>query len=175
MRPVHDWENVKEAAEGRNAPPAGGYVARITKAEDVPEKEYLRFEFDISEGDYAKYGENCIERNGFTPLRFIRSYKEAAAGFFKGFISSVEKSNPAFRWAWDETALVGATIGVVLGEEEYRKQSGDIGTRLVVARTLTAADVRDGKFKVPEKKTLPAEAASSFAVPAVDAELPYNL
>ena len=36
-----DFSNVQEAAEG-NRPGEGGYTCRIIKAEDVPDKEYLR-------------------------------------------------------------------------------------------------------------------------------------
>ena len=51
---------------------------------------------------------------------FFRSYKESTIGFFKGFITAIEKSNPAYRWDWNEQGLKGKLIGIVLQEEEYR-------------------------------------------------------
>ena len=47
-----DWNNVKENGSQL---PAGGYVCGITSVEDVPEKEYLKFEFDVAEGEYKNY------------------------------------------------------------------------------------------------------------------------
>ena len=42
-----DWDNVKEA-KGFEKLPMGGYVCGITAVEDVPDKEQLKFEFDIA-------------------------------------------------------------------------------------------------------------------------------
>jgi len=94
---------------------------------------------------------------------------------FKGFIQCVEQSNHnGFKWNWDEQALVGKWIGVVLGEEEYRKQDGSIGTRLNVVRTKTPEDIRSGNFKVPEKKLLPKEEPTTGFTPIdSDSELPF--
>ena len=69
MRKPDGFDNVE--AIGNNEYkrlPAGGYVARITKVTDVPEKNHLHLEFDIAEGEYMGYGAACLERNGFTPL-----------------------------------------------------------------------------------------------------------
>ena len=48
-----DWNNVEEAKDGRL--PAGGYICGITSVEDVANSEYLRFEYDIAEGEYKNY------------------------------------------------------------------------------------------------------------------------
>ena len=55
MKPIINWNEVKPSEGGTQRPQAGGYVCVITKAEDVPEKQYLLVEFDISEGDFAGY------------------------------------------------------------------------------------------------------------------------
>ena len=176
MRKINDWEEIQETGNSEYKPlPAGGYVAYITKVEDVPEKEYLKFEFDIMGGEFADYGLKCLERNGFTPLRFIRSYKDKAAGFFKGFIKCVEQNNPGFVWDWDEKKLLNKHFGVVLGEEEYRKTDGSIGTRLNVARTLQANDILNGKFKIPDKKTLVVTDEPPAFTPAPTDDLPFDL
>lgn len=176
MRKISNYEEIQETGNSEYKQlPAGGYVAYITKVEDVPEKEYLKFEFDILGGEYADYGAHCLERNGFTPLRFIRSYKDKAAGFFKGFIKCIEQNNPGFVWDWDENKLLKRHFGVVLGEEEYRKQDGSIGTRLTVTRTLPANDILLGKFKVPEKKTLVVTEEPPAFTPVVADDLPFDL
>ena len=175
MRPIDNWNQVEAVGsdEYKRLVP-GGYVCRITKVEDNPDKSYLYIEFDITEGEYTGYGASCMERNGFTPLRMYRSYTDKAAGMFKGFTQDVEASNSQYKWDWKEQTLVGRLIGVVLGEEEYRKQDGSVGTRFN-ARTKTVAAIRDGKFKVPEKKTLPVETTTpSFTAMDDDGgELPF--
>lgn len=175
MRPIENWNDIeaKNNEDFKRIVP-GGYICRITKVEDNPEKQYLYIEFDVAEGEFTGYGMDFAERNGFTPLRFYRSYSDKAAGMFKSFIADVEESNaPHFHWDWNEKKLVGRIFGAVLGEEEYRKQNGEIGTRFNV-RTKPASAIRDGKFKVPEKKTLPVEQTASFAPLEDDGEgLPF--
>lgn len=154
MKKIDNFENVSEASEIQRMP-AGGYVCRVWSVEDVPEKEYLKIQYDIAEGTWKDYAANTMERAGFWPLSMIKSYKKAAAGFFKRFIAAVEKSNGNFVWNWDETALEGRLFGAVVGEEQYTKNSGDIGTRFYVDREMAASRIREGDFSVPELKTLP--------------------
>ena len=157
MKPIANYDNIEaQGNEEYKRLVPGGYVCRITKVEDHPDKNYLYIEFDIAEGEFTGYGASCLERNGFTPLRMYRSYSDKAAGMFKGFIQNVEASNSNYHWEWKEQTLVGRLIGIVLGEEEYKKQDGSVGTRFN-ARDRSVAAIRDGKFKVPEKKTLPVE------------------
>ena len=87
-----DWNNVEEAKDGRL--PAGGYICGITSVEDVANSEYLRFEYDIAEGEYKNYYRELSEHLNFWGGSFIKSYKEKALGFFKKMIVAFEKSNP---------------------------------------------------------------------------------
>lgn len=175
MNPINNWNNIEATGneEYKRLVP-GGYICRITKVEDHPDKQYLYIEFDIADGEYMGYGASCLERNGFTPLRMYRSYTDKSLGMFKGFIQAVEQSNTNFAFDWNEQKLVGRMVGVVLGEEEYKKQTGEVGTRWN-ARTKTTAAIREGKFKVPEKKLLPQEQNTAPAFTPVDdsEELPF--
>ena len=180
MKKVENWENVEE--KGNSAQkilPPGGYVGKITAVTDNPDKQYLKIEWDITEGEYKGNGASCLERNGFLPkaFTFTRSYKESALGFFKGFISSVEHSNPNYKWGWDEKTLVGKTFGVILGEEEYRKRDGNIGTRPVFSQARSADVIRGGNFTIPPLKKLAEDAAPATptwsAVDTDDSELPF--
>jgi hypothetical protein len=53
-----------------------------------------------------------------------------------------------------------------LQEEEYEKQDGNIGTRLIVKDIKTVKQIMDGDFKMPTTKKLERTAApvSDFAV-----------
>lgn len=148
-----DWNNVEEAKDGRL--PAGGYICGITSVEDVANSEYLRFEYDIAEGEYKNYYRELSERLNFWGGSFIKSYKEKALGFFKKMIIAFEKSNPGFKFDNDEKTFRRKKIGLVLAEEEYvNRNSGEIKTRLYVADFLPVEDIKNGKFKVPSKKVL---------------------
>ena len=176
MKKFDNWESVEEKGNStQKILPPGGYVGKITAVTDNPDKEYLRIEWDICEGEYTGNGASCVERNGFLPSsnKFVRSYKESALGFFKGFISSVEQSNPNWKWAFDEKQLVGKLVGVILGEEEYRKNDESIGTRLVVKRTIPVDDVRKGNFKIPDKTLLKEEYKPVSFTTVDDGELPF--
>ena len=174
MKKIENWDSIEvnNNDDYKRIVP-GGYVGRITKVEDNPEKSYLYIEFDIAEGEFKGYGASFVERNGFTPLRFYRSYTDKAAGMFKSFTQDVENSNPNYTWEWKEQTLVGKFIGVVLGEAEYKKQNGEIGTRFDV-RTKTVSAIHEGKFKVPEKKLLAVESyRPAFTSIDDDGDLPF--
>lgn len=167
-----NWDNVEEVKENSRIT-AGGYVIGIVKAEDVPEREYLRIDFDIAEGEFRGYFKDLKKRlNSETwPYdgQFIRSYKGKAQGFFKAFLSAVEKSNSGYKFANDEKTLRGKLLGVVLREEEYIGNDGSVKSRLRVDTICSADDIRNGNFKVQEPKKLPEEEKPA-AAPIVEAD-----
>lgn len=149
--------NVEAATERKNLE-AGGYVCGICAVEDAADKQYLRINFDIIEGEYKNYFRDLKKRlnlekwvSGGTT---IRSYKEKALPFFKQFINAVEASNSGYKFDNDETKLRGKLVGIVLGEEEYEKMDGTIGKRLKAVSFHPVADIRNGSFRVPPLKVL---------------------
>lgn len=162
MKPITNIASVQEAGDSRRLP-AGGYICKYTKVEDEAKKQYLYMEFDIAEGEYKGYFAELEERADFWAGRCFRSYKEKALPMFKRMCSAVTKSNKGFIFDGnehcDESTLIGKKVGMVLGEEEYIGNDGSIRTRLYVVRELPVEDIKAGKFKVPEKKTLNEPAA----------------
>lgn len=156
--------NVPEQGEFQRLT-AGGYICRITKVEDKPEKEYLYIEYDIAKGDFAGYYQELFDNRNFWGGRFYKSYKETALPMFKRFCSAVSKSNNGYAFDGetnaDESTLVGKLIGLVLCEEEYYGNDGNIRTRLYVDRECAVEDIANGKFKVKPLKTLPKEQGTS--------------
>ena len=179
MKPINNWEKVQASDNDFRRPEAGGYICEIIRATDVQEKEYLRIEYDIAEGEYKGYWQETAERFGWWGGDFYRSYKDSALGMFKGFTNSVEASNANYNWDWNEKALEGKLIGIILGEEEYVKNDGSVGTRLKVRSTKSVQDIKDGRFRIPKKKTLDegGAAGSTTSAPAgmvaYDADLPF--
>ena len=146
-----NWNEVPEQTDFEKVVP-GGYVCKITSVEDVPEKEYLKIEYDIAEGTFKGYYEGLYKAKAFWGGKFIKSYKETARSFFKAFFTAVEKSNNGYKWDNDETKLKGKLIGLVIGEEEYEKKDKSIGKRLYVDKPRSVDEIRKGNFTIPEFK-----------------------
>lgn len=176
MKAINGYNDVKENSGEFPQLPAGGYVCKITKVEDVESKEYLKITFDIYEGEYRGWYREQRERlsdAGFSPDYVgttLRSYKENALGFFKAFISAVDASNgtklgPCVEQGLDEQKLVGALVGFVIGYEEYKKakgkNAGQIGEREKVVSVKPIDKIRSGDYKVPELKKLGSSPAVS--------------
>lgn len=156
-----DLSNVTEAQDGEALRlPAGGYVCGITKVTNVPmdpytlKGDYIKVEYDIAEGEYKNYWRSLYQKHDFWGGSFIRSYKPASLPFFKGFITCVTRSNPGYAWNGDENQLVRKYIGLVLGEEEYCANNGEIKTRLYVSAVKSVGDIRTNKYTVPPIKRL---------------------
>lgn len=156
VRQIDNWDDIQEKQDGEFPSPApGGYVAVIVNVEDNEEKQYLRIEWDYADGAYKGENAATFARAGFWPTTLFRSYKDSALGFFKGFKTAVELSNPGYTFDCRRPqALAGKAVGLVLGEEEYVKGTGEIAARLYVAQTRTVKAIRERDYKVPPLKKL---------------------
>lgn len=170
MKPINNYENVQATTGEFNKLPAGGYICRITLADDVPmddktgKGDYIKIEFDIAHGEYKNYFEKQYERfSSFWGGSFIRSYKEKALGMFKHFTNCIEECNAGYMWAWDEKTLQGKYVGLVIGYEEYVNGSGETKERLYVKDVKTVEQIKQGDFKVPELKKLSIEVPNKIA------------
>lgn len=167
MKKIENYENVQAISGDFARPTAGGYICLITNVEDVPMNEqgkgdYLRIEYDIADGEFKGYYKEQFDRwGGNWNASFIRSYKEKALGMLKHFTNCIEQSNAGYEWDWNEKGLVGKVVGLVLGEEEYKNNSGEIKTKLVVSQVKTVDDIKNGNFKVPAPKKLAVENSSN--------------
>lgn len=153
MRKIDNWENVTENGVNKTLP-AGIYKLKITDVVDVPEKEYLEIYSDIVDGEFKGYFETLAKNSGKDYSRAFRSYKESALGFFKAFITAVEKTNAGYTWNWDEKSLKGKYFVGVFGEEEYLNQDNEIKTRVRLQEFRSAEALKNGELVVPPLKKL---------------------
>ena len=159
MKRINNWENIQESASFKRLA-KGGYIVKILKVEDHPEKEYLKIFFDIAKGDekgcFKKQYDNDTraERKWPNAGTFIRSYKDSAASMFKGFTGAVERSNKGYVWNFEEKTLVGKLVGLIISDEEYQTQKGAIRERNYVAAVRSVETIEKGEFEVPELKRL---------------------
>ena len=172
-----NWNDVQDDIR---KPVPGGYAAKITEVVDNEDKEYLLIRWEFAEGEFKGVNQETFDAFGFWPMAFVKSYKEKALRFFKGFKTAVEESNRNYTFKNDPQSLVGKFVGVVLGEEEYLAKDGSVKTRLYVSEVRSGKAIRDGDFKIPDLKKLATTApggnapAQNFAVlDDDDAELPF--
>lgn len=180
MKKIENYENIQASSGEFARPTAGGYICKIINVVDVPLDEntgkgnYLKIEYDICDGEFKGYYREQFEKwGGSWFASFIRSYKEKALGMFKHFTSCVEESNSGYVWDWNETGLIGNKIGLVLGEEEYKNQTGETKIKLVVKDVKLVEDIKKGNFKIPAIKKIVSETTTNDFVEVDDDELPF--
>lgn len=177
-----DMTNVKESGSS-NRLPAGAYICTIKDVDDIEDKEYLKVTYDISEGEYKGHFDTIrADHPDWAWVgAYVKSYKQRALPMFKRFCSSVSQSNGKYVFDGgmvnsDEKSLIGKKIGLILREEEYYTNSGDIRTRLIVHTEFPVSKIAEQR--IPEVKKLPEEQKSSddefMNVPAgADGEFPF--
>lgn len=169
---------------------AGGYICKIIAAKEETSKtskKMLVLALDIVEGEKKDFFKKRFEenkKNNTDPTKEIKwpsggTYRqmlegEKAVGYLKGLMTSLENSNPTFKWDWDEKKLKNLKCGAIFGEEEYEKMDGSIGTSTKVKFIRTVEAIKEGKFKIPEIKKLiqKGEAFDDFATASSD-DLPF--
>ena len=159
MKRIENWENIQESTSFKRLAP-NGYICKILKVEDHPEKEYLKIYFDIVKGDDKGYfkkqydGDTRKERKWPNAGTFIRSYKDSAASMFKGFTNAVERSNKGYQWNFDEKTLVNKVIGLIIADEQYQNQKGQVRVRNYVAAVRSVETIEKGEYEIPALKEL---------------------
>lgn len=177
-----NWNEVQDEIR---RPVPGGYAAKITDVVDNEDKEYLLIRWEFAEGEFKGCNQETFEAFGFWPISFVKSYKQKALRFFKGFKNAVEESNRNYTFdCMNPAGLVGKFVGVVLGEEEYLDKEGNLKTRLYVDQVRSGKAIRDNDYKIPDLKKLPVGSSASASIYAAtannysvltddDAELPF--
>ena len=128
MKPINNFQNVKEAGGAIENLPAGGYVCTIMKCVEEKNRNnngtHLTIQFDVAEGEYkdwfAKDWKNQTREDKFwhgvinqnIPDETSPKY-DTQCGFFKRFTNAVEASNPGYHWDWNEAGLKGKKIGIM--------------------------------------------------------------
>lgn len=181
----NDWSNIKEAGgSSKYLLDAGGYICAIKSVEDVPANNYVKIEYDVVKGKDAKFFTKKFEEDAksrgdkaFWGGYFTRSYDEQGMSRWKGFITSVENSNPGkFTWnpeAPDLSKMKNKYIGLVIGQREKQGNNGKVYLQNYVVTTKSIESIENGDFQVPEIKRL--DAAKTTATKSTEAFTnPFN-
>lgn len=159
MKRINNWENIQESTSFKRLTPSG-YICKILNVEDHSEKEYLKIYFDIFKGDDKGYfkkqydGDTRKEKKWPNAGTFIRSYKDSAASMFKDFINAIERSNKGYQWDFDEKTLVNKVIGLIIADEQYQNQKGQVRVRNYVAAVRSVETIEKGEYEIPALKEL---------------------
>lgn len=161
----NDYDSVQVG--GGKALPKGGYICRIIKArmtkssQGLPMVEAL---FDICEGEYANYfgdkyrdslqrnPKNEYPNNGRAKVVAVDE-KGNTKKTFKGFVTSIEKSNEVNLPREDNAflkALEGKLIGVIFGREEFEGNDGKTHWATKPRWYRSVQDIESGNYEVPE-------------------------
>lgn len=175
--------------------PAGGYKCYIKQAKvekwNNGNGESLVLCIDIKEGDHKDFYKKNFESQtndkkwkGVARIGIpVDSSSDGMKKAFKGFVTSLENSNKGFTFPWDKSdedtckMLKDKLIGFVFGEEEYKKQNGDIGVAVKPMWPRSYDKVLEAP--VPERKKLQTSSTNSSswdpsAQPSTeDEELPF--
>ena len=179
MKVIEGWDLISEAGEIKRLP-AGAYACKIIEVVDKPELEYHEVYFDIAEGEFKGYFAALQANTGKNYGVMRRSYKANALPFFKGYIKAIEKSNPGYKWNWDEKTLNGKFCAINFRDEEYFKD-GEVKVMAKPEEVRSLQSLRAGEIKpLPLKKYEGELPVSSETVSAVkppveisDDDLPF--
>lgn len=163
--------------------PAGLYVCEILGArmENYNGNERFVMQFDIAEGEYKGFYQKQYREEKLTNqnAKYRGMHRQFVSGsslpFFKGMMTSIEKSTPGYFFPWgrenNEKTLVGKKFGAVMGREQFLTEDGEkrFSTKIFQIRSLEGLK----NAKIPEDKLLEdsGNTGRAAASPAADPAL----
>lgn len=192
MERIEGYETIQALTGEYERLKPGGYICKIIAAKEEKSKKtgsrMLTIALDIDDGEQKGFFMKRFEElkgQRTDPNQEVKypsggiyhqmlEGNDKALGFLKGLMTSLEASNPNFKWDWNEKKLVGLKCGAIFGEEEYEKMDGSIGISCKVKYIRTVKCIQDENFKVPDLKKLPERGdASEFSGAADNDDLPF--
>lgn len=178
MRKPNNYENT--VTEPKKLP-AGGYVCQILACEETKSKagaDMLKVAFEIAEGEYKGFFAELWQNKKMAAFPDEAKYPREGTDYiltsdadgncsrkFKGFCTALEDSG-ATVWVRNELAdLEGARVGVIFRREET-EYNGRSWWQTIPMSYRSVDTIREGKYKVPEDKPLPAPAYPQYQQPA---------
>ena len=131
MKRPQNWDDVKPVEGGFQKLTPGGHVCEIVEAKATKSKsgkDMLVIAFDIKGGEFDGYFMNMFSRivsynGGKATWPNDGVYRQLAEGEslgrFKAMLMNIEKSNPGYKWDWNEQSLKGKKFGGLFREEEW--------------------------------------------------------
>ena len=154
MEKINNWEKLEaKGMEDFKPLPIGAYECVIVGAgihkSEQSGKESFKVAVDIASGDYKDYFKKRYENNNNSDKKWDNNsvrylaFEGDNASYFKGFITSVENSNPGYKWNWEEGTLKGKKICGVYQYEEYEKQDGSKAVKVRLSKFRSLDKMKD--------------------------------
>lgn len=193
IRKPNNWNEVQEFTD-RQKLPNGAYVCKVKqcKVVDTDYGQQLAILFDISEGEFAGYYQRDFDSSTVQDKKYRGVMRvwlpkddgsdndEITKRSFKGMVTAFEKSNPGYKWDWNENSLSGKTIGILFRNEEW-EYNGKNGWAVRPFRAISADTVRNEEYTLAKDKPLKNRTVAAPAYPnpnngymeVTDEELPF--
>ena len=161
--------------------PAGLYVCEILGArmENYNGNDRFVMQFDIAEGEHKGFYQERYRTEKLTNqhAKYKGVHRQFVSGnslpFFKGMMTSIEKSTPGYFFPWgrenNEKTLAGKKFGAVMGRRQFLDQNNEpkFVTEIFQIRSLDG--LKDAK--IPEDRLLEGQETGKSASPAKDPAL----
>lgn len=178
--------------------PPGLYVCKIKQVSETKtsnNRPQLAVLFDVAEGEQKDFYQaqfDASKRMNGDKAKWKGVHKQLMDGsslpFFKGLMTSIEKSNPGYAFPWgqegNEKTLVGKKFGAVMGREQFETSEGGTAFATKIFQVRSIDGLKDAK--IPEDRLLEVQpthtpAPSPSADPdgfmnipdGIDEELPF--
>ena len=178
-RKPNNYDNV--SVESKKLP-AGGYICEIIacneNAKSKAGNDMMLIRLEIVEGEYKGYFAELWREKKLAAFPDEAKYPREGTDYimyednegncnrkFKGFCTALEDSGNIV-WDRDELAdLEGARVGVIFRREET-EYNGRSWWQTIPMSYRSVDTIREGRYKVPEDKPLPAPAYPQYQQPA---------
>ena len=153
--------------------PAGCYVCVVKGAREVTSNDREQFVllYDIAEGEHKGFFQSRFDADkaGGRDAKWRGVHRQYMDGsslpFFKGLITSVEKSTPGFVFKFgvegNEKTLIGKKFGAVMRREQFQADDGSLKWATKIDQIRSLEGLKDAK--VPEDKYLDGAAKQAQA------------
>lgn len=169
IKKTGNFENTNGYGDFETLQP-GGYKCIIKKVEcneTTNGKQFLKVSYDIAEGEHKDFYKNKYLNDQRKDKKwagvwvlFTEGYEAGSTNSkFKGLTTAVEESNAGYKFDWDEKTLENKKVGIVMREEEFETQMGEIKTAVKPLYAMSYDKVEEAK--IPNIKKLP-EKGDSF-------------
>lgn len=165
-----NWNEVQEFTENAKLP-LDAYVCKVKRAE--VQGEQLCIAFDIAEGAQTGFYKRAFAADNrenkkwkgvlrlWLPKDDGSDRDEWTKSTLKGMVTAFEKSNPGYKWNWNEQSLAGRMIGILFRNEEWEYE-GKTGWTVRPFRAISVDTVRSGDYTLPKDKPLKKKESSGY-------------
>lgn len=157
--------------------PAGLYICKIRQVSETQsqnERPQIAILFDIAEGEHKDFYQSQYElakSMSGDKAKWKGVYKQIMDGsslpFFKGLMTSIERSNPGYQFPWgqegNEKTLIGKKFGAVMGREQFETDDHRMAFATNIFQIRSIDGLKDAK--IPEDKLLENTASAAVSAP----------